>query len=89
MDVREKMIEILEEPCGGLYPACELADYLLSNGVTVDAVPVQHGHWIDSEDFQTACICSACDWRGHLYEDDVYGMPYCPNCGAKMDEVSE
>ena len=35
MDVREKLIEILEEPCGGLYPACELADYLLSNGVTV------------------------------------------------------
>ena len=35
MDVRKKLIEILEEPCGGLYPACELADYLLSNGVTV------------------------------------------------------
>lgn len=35
MDVREKLIEILEEPCGGLYPACELADYLLDNGVTV------------------------------------------------------
>ena len=35
MDVREKLMEILEEPCGGLYPACELADYLISNGVTV------------------------------------------------------
>ena len=35
MDVREKLIDILEEPCGGLYPACELADYLLSSGVTV------------------------------------------------------
>lgn len=35
MDVREKLIEILEEPCGGLYPAYELADYLLDNGVTV------------------------------------------------------
>ena len=35
MDAREKLIETLEEPCGGLYPACELADYLLSNGVTV------------------------------------------------------
>lgn len=37
MDVREKLIEILEEPCGGLYPACELADYLFANGVTVQA----------------------------------------------------
>ena len=35
MDVREKLVEILEEPCGGLYPACELADYLLDQGVTV------------------------------------------------------
>lgn len=43
MDVREKLIEILEEPCGGLYPACELADYLLSNGVTVQ-------EWISVKD---------------------------------------
>ena len=43
MDVREKLIEILEEPCGGRYPACELADYLLSNGVTVQ-------EWISVDD---------------------------------------
>lgn len=43
MDVREKLIEILEEPCGGLYPACELADYLLDNGVTVQ-------EWISVDD---------------------------------------
>ena len=43
MDVREKLIEILEEPCGGLYPACELADYLISSGVTVQ-------EWIPVED---------------------------------------
>ena len=43
MDVREKLIEILEEPCGGLYPACELADYLIDNGVTVQ-------EWISVED---------------------------------------
>ena len=53
MDVREKLIEILEEPCGGLYPACELADYLLSNGVTVqewisanDSVPKNSGNYL-------------------------------------------
>ena len=41
MDVREKLVEILEEPCGGLYPACELADYLLDQGVTVQEwIPV-------------------------------------------------
>ena len=43
MDVREKLVEILEEPCGGLYPACELADYLIANGVTVQ-------EWISVDD---------------------------------------
>ena len=43
MDVREKLIEILEEPCGGLYPACELADYLLDQGVTLQ-------EWISVKD---------------------------------------
>ena len=43
MDAREKLIEILEEPCGGLYPAYELADYLLGNGVTVQ-------EWISVDD---------------------------------------
>ena len=43
MDVREKMVDILEEPCGGLYPACELADYLLDQGVTVQ-------EWISVKD---------------------------------------
>ena len=28
--------------------------------------------------------CSACHWQATQYEDDVVGMPYCPNCGAKM-----
>ena len=41
MDARKKLIEILEEPCGGLYPAGELADYLISHGVTVQEwIPV-------------------------------------------------
>lgn len=43
MNIREKLIEILEDPCGGLYPACELADYLIANGVTVQ-------EWISVDD---------------------------------------
>lgn len=53
MDVREKLIEILEEPCGGIYPACELSDYLLDSGVTVhewisvkDMLPEKSGVYI-------------------------------------------
>ena len=49
--------------------------------------PVRHGYWIepDDEDVLTACICSICDWHGNIMEDDVMGMNYCPNCGARMN----
>ena len=43
MDVREKLIEILEEHGGGLCTACGLADYLIANGVTVQ-------EWISVDD---------------------------------------
>ena len=50
------------------------------------AEPVKHGWWIDPDDTVIACICSVCGWESNLYEDDVMGMPYCPNCGARMDK---
>ena len=53
---------------------------------TIDAVSVVHGEWIEVDDVSISCRCSVCGWEAHLYEDDVYGMPYCPNCGAKMTE---
>lgn len=53
----------------------------------VDAAPVVHGWWIESENFKGYMVCSICH--------DSYVEPewittgkwaYCPNCGAKMDE---
>lgn len=44
----------------------------------------QQGEWIEVDDVSISCRCSVCGWEAHLYEDDVYGMPYCPNCGAHM-----
>lgn len=57
---------------------------------TVEAVPVRHGHWIEKIDAEAKdstrrrFYCSVCGkWQ-------TYGRTnYCPNCGAKMDEVSE
>lgn len=50
--------------------------------------PIKHGHWVEPNDDEEAiavsCICSCCGWKSHIMEDDVYGMPYCPNCGARM-----
>ena len=55
----------------------------------VDAEPVRHGHWVEIEDSRVRGYCSVCGWESHLYEDDVVGMSYCPNCGAKMEEEDE
>ena len=57
---------------------------------TVDAEPVRHGRWIDTEPEYCDCyaknahVCSKCH---DFYTLDWKYMNYCPNCGAKMDEV--
>lgn len=54
-----------------------------------DVAPVRRGHWVRVGDGTT---CSEC-MRGILRVNgkqsewvDLSGMPYCPACGAKMDE---
>lgn len=49
------------------------------------------GHWIEVDDHYNRISgrCSACGWESHLYEDDVVGMNFCPNCGAKMEVNNE
>ena len=58
------------------------------NGVmelpTTDAEPVRRGKWELAED---GWYCSACE----LYppfdcDPEEKGIPYCPNCGARMDK---
>lgn len=68
---------------------------------TVEKIPdadvelVKHGHWLDvdrdeyvhlDEDGFTTylCYCSVCGYGSEEYR--AKGN-YCPNCGAKMDEV--
>ena len=50
----------------------------VDNAPTVDAI--KHGHWITD---MGGCWCSVCN----EYSD--YSTDYCPNCGAKMNEVCE
>lgn len=59
----------------------------IESAPTIEAESVRHGEWIepDGEEGTLAGTCSACRWECRLYEDDVVGMPYCPNYGAKMD----
>lgn len=52
-----------------------------------DVVPVRHGRWIDNEanGYKWAFVCSLCGYvDGHPFDNR---HNFCPNCGARMDEV--
>lgn len=84
MTQREKLIELLDMNYGYIaeMQADSLADYLIANGVTIDAVPVVHGRWI--YDHWCEFKCSNC---GYWLDSKPYKgrENYCPNCGVKMD----
>ena len=56
---------------------------------TADVTPVRHGRWIKKQEKDT--------FAGYLYSYECSECgrveqrkePYCPNCGAKMDERNE
>lgn len=92
MDVREKLVELLKSVLPnfrnnmaywGEKPIYEFADCLLAHGVTVQ----ERGRW----ECQKPCpVCGENRFKG--LDADIWAdwePPYCPNCGAKMDEVSE
>lgn len=49
-----------------------------------DVVEVRHGMWVqDGTGYHAKCsVCGEIVYRGWYYS-------FCPNCGAKMDEVEE
>lgn len=48
---------------------------------TADVTPVTHGEWI--EDDYGYNRCSSCGWE---WDEPESVTPYCPHCGAKMEE---
>ena len=56
----------------------------LSKVPVADVAPVRHGHWDEGHEMMT---CTNCCEQFDLYFKNDFN--YCPNCGAKMDEVSE
>ena len=49
---------------------------------------VRHGHWKRSQHYPHIIFCDEC---GEPFElsNSINHWNYCPNCGAKMDEVEE
>ena len=75
------------------YDATDL-EAILNECPAADVQEVRHGKWEWNESIKTedmdgwfideqGYVCSECGFIG------VDNFNYCPNCGAKMDEVSE
>lgn len=94
MDVMEKIVDLLQDgnnPIWKWFPnnaeMMRLADYLVSNGVTVQ----NHGYWetvVEVKD-NTVCgngikieykRCSCCKNPAKFLDDD-----FCGHCGTKLD----
>lgn len=50
----------------------------------VDVAPVVHGRWLCGDYYDIGDVCSECDWDSQMTHPSYR---YCPNCGARMDEV--
>ena len=49
-----------------------------------DVAPVRHGRWLCGDYYDIGDVCSECDCDSQMTHPSYR---YCPNCGARMDEV--
>ena len=61
-----------------------------SNIEVMPIIKLQHGQWIHGKCSECGCTPLRTVFRGKecIYESD-FNWNYCPNCGARMDEVRE
>lgn len=75
----------------GLWIRYKVFEDTLILAPTVDAEPIRHGKWKKSGYWGRVYKCDQCG--NYLDFDGVNtgrgSANYCPNCGAKMDEVNE
>lgn len=89
MDIDNKMLYFRKDDKLIAFDA-DVAIELISDSLDGKYVPVRHGHWVKSEDADDG-YCSVCKCDMPMYREDwgwkYRDTPYCPNCGAKMQEV--
>lgn len=72
----------------GLHEAVDLID----KAPAVDASPIVHARWEEytPDTLRYFTVCSKCGHEAFMHPRYGYKpTPYCPYCGAKMDEVAE
>ena len=83
----ESINKIITEHEGRMIPSIFVAQAVVLNQPTIEAAPVVHGEWIDTEPghhngfYRNAHKCSNCQ---SYYTTDYDEMHFCPNCGARM-----
>ena len=86
----EQNLDSLED--GDLNRARRAIERIIEKQPTIETVPVVHAHWIRSEDADDG-YCSVCHCDMPMYREDwkwkYIETPYCPHCGAIMDEVTD
>lgn len=61
----------------------EIAEPLILQAPTIDAVSVVHGKWIKRHGIINCSVCKRSNWSA-CFEDTVRSFNFCPSCGAKM-----
>lgn len=58
----------------------------IEDAPAADVAPVVHGRWIEDHDYLKCSECGVMvKWDFTFF--DIGNWNYCPNCGAKMQEV--
>ena len=87
---RELAIKILERRDSYGLPTGYNSGVVEALDMAVEALkqePVRHGKWekICENNFKCSECCA---WYATtVFEEEIKDFRYCPNCGAKMDEV--
>ena len=80
--LEKEIIKALHEPLMDVDEAIDVVVTTIDDATTVD--PVKHGEWRYDEALELEW-CSECGFGKRKGDKRWYS--YCPNCGAKMDEV--
>lgn len=88
IDAHDLWSDIMMLPHNGDMISSEEVEQAIKDSPTVDAVEVKRGQWLNSHTVAFTEECSQCgfcvDWTGNGM---LHNYNYCPNCGAKMEEL--
>ena len=78
----DKFTPPLSNTDGAIRCGIRLAMNIAEDQPIIDAEPVRHGKWEETDN--SHCTCSACGAEWNVFENDTEWFNFCPNCGADM-----